>query len=38
VLKAIETGLVDSVQVVYNVFDQAPEDALFPRARRRARP
>ena len=28
-LKAIETGLVDSVQVVYNVFDQAPEDALF---------
>jgi len=30
VLKAIETGLVDSVQVVYNVFDQAPEDALFP--------
>jgi len=30
VLKAIETGLVDCVQVVYNVFDQAPEDALFP--------
>ena len=30
VLEAIETGLVDSVQVVYNVFDQAPEDALFP--------
>ena len=30
VLKAIATGLVDSVQVVYNVFDQNPEDALFP--------
>jgi aryl-alcohol dehydrogenase-like predicted oxidoreductase len=30
VLKAIETGLVDSVQVVYNIFDQAPEEALFP--------
>ncbi len=29
-LKALETGLVDSVQVVYNVFDQAPEDELFP--------
>jgi aryl-alcohol dehydrogenase-like predicted oxidoreductase len=30
VLRAIETGLVDAVQVVYNVFDQNPEDALFP--------
>jgi aryl-alcohol dehydrogenase-like predicted oxidoreductase len=29
-LKALETGLVDAVQVVYNVFDQAPEDELFP--------
>ena len=34
VLKALETGLVDSVQVVYNVFDQAPEDALFPACQR----
>ena len=25
-----KTGLVDSVQVVYNIFDQAPEDELFP--------
>jgi aryl-alcohol dehydrogenase-like predicted oxidoreductase len=25
---------VDSVQVVYNVFDQAPEDALFPACQR----
>ena len=25
---------MDSVQVVYNVFDQAPEDALFPACQR----
>jgi aryl-alcohol dehydrogenase-like predicted oxidoreductase len=30
VLRALETGLIDSVQVVYNVFDQAAEDELFP--------
>jgi aryl-alcohol dehydrogenase-like predicted oxidoreductase len=30
VLRALETGLIDSVQVVYNVFDQNPEDRLFP--------
>jgi aryl-alcohol dehydrogenase-like predicted oxidoreductase len=30
VLRALDTGLVDSVQVVYNIFDQAPEDTLFP--------
>jgi aryl-alcohol dehydrogenase-like predicted oxidoreductase len=30
VLRALETGLIDSVQVVYNVFDQAPQDQLFP--------
>src|SRR4029078_7798431 len=30
VLKALETGMIDSVQVVYNIFDQAPEDELFP--------
>ncbi|HXW55260.1 MAG TPA: aldo/keto reductase [Candidatus Cybelea sp.] len=29
-MRAIRTGLVDTVQVIYNVFDQAPEDALFP--------
>src|SRR5215831_7404030 len=29
-LKALRTGLVDVVQVIYNVFDQAPEDELFP--------
>jgi aryl-alcohol dehydrogenase-like predicted oxidoreductase len=30
VLRALETGLVDAVQVVYNLFDQNPEDRLFP--------
>jgi aryl-alcohol dehydrogenase-like predicted oxidoreductase len=33
VLKALGTGLVDSVQVVYNIFDQNPEDQLFPACR-----
>jgi aryl-alcohol dehydrogenase-like predicted oxidoreductase len=35
VLRALESGLVDSVQVVYNLFDQAPEDELFPACRER---
>ena len=26
----IETGLIDSVQVIYNAFDQTPEANLFP--------
>ena len=30
VLGALKTGLIDSVQVVYNIFDQAPEDELLP--------
>ncbi len=34
VLRTLETGLVDAVQVIYNVFDQAPEDELFPACRR----
>ena len=42
VLEAVATGLIDAVQVIYNIFDQAPEDELFPalpRAeRRRHRP
>lgn len=32
-LKALRTGLVDAVQVIYNIFDQAPEDELFPACR-----
>jgi aryl-alcohol dehydrogenase-like predicted oxidoreductase len=34
-IKAIETGLVDVVQVIYNIFDQAPEDKLFPLCRKK---
>jgi aryl-alcohol dehydrogenase-like predicted oxidoreductase len=29
-IRLIETGVVDTVQVIYNIFDQAPEDKLFP--------
>jgi aryl-alcohol dehydrogenase-like predicted oxidoreductase len=29
-IRAIRTGLVDTVQVIYNIFDQSPEDQLFP--------
>jgi aryl-alcohol dehydrogenase-like predicted oxidoreductase len=29
-IKALHSGLVDVVQVIYNIFDQAPEDELFP--------
>ena len=28
-VKAVRSGLVDAVQVIYNIFDQAPEDELF---------
>lgn len=30
VLPALETGLIDVVQVIYNIFDQSPEDRLLP--------
>ena len=33
VLRALDTGLIEAVQVVYNVFDQSPEDDLFPACR-----
>ena len=29
-LALIKTGLIDSVQVIYNIFDQSPEKELFP--------
>jgi aryl-alcohol dehydrogenase-like predicted oxidoreductase len=29
-IKAIRTGLIDAVQVIYSIFDQSPEDELFP--------
>ncbi|TFE22595.1 aldo/keto reductase [Cohnella luojiensis] len=28
-IKLIETGLVDTVQVIYNIFEQSPEDELL---------
>jgi len=34
-IKLIETGVVDTVQVIYNVFDQSPEDELLPLCRER---
>ena len=33
-VRAVESGLVDAVQVIYNVFEQAPEDELFPACRK----
>ena len=32
-LNTLRTGLIDAVQVIYNIFDQAPEDNLFPLCR-----
>ena len=29
-VRAVRTGQIDSVQVIYNIFDQNPEDELFP--------
>ena len=29
-VQAVNSGLIDAVQVIYNIFDQNPEDALFP--------
>lgn len=29
-VQAVRTGKIDSVQVIYNIFDQNPEDDLFP--------
>jgi len=29
-VRAVRSGKIDSVQVVYNIFDQNPEDELFP--------
>jgi aryl-alcohol dehydrogenase-like predicted oxidoreductase len=32
-LKTLRGGSIDTVQVIYNIFDQAPEDDLFPLCR-----
>jgi len=29
-IRLIETGAVDTVQVIHNIFEQAPEDRLYP--------
>lgn len=29
-IEAVRSGLIDAVQVVYNIFEQCPEDQLFP--------
>ena len=32
-LETVKTGLIDAVQVIYNIFDQSPEDNLLPLCR-----
>jgi len=32
-VKAVQSGLIDTVQVIYNIFDQNPQDELFPACR-----
>src|SRR2546421_7240521 len=32
-VRTARSGLIDSVQVIYNIFDQNPEDELFPACR-----
>ncbi len=32
-VKAVASGLIDAVQVIYNIFDQNPRDELFPACR-----
>jgi len=32
-IELIRTGLIDTVQVIYNIFDQSPEAELFPLAK-----
>ncbi len=34
VVKLIETGVLDTVQVIYNIFEQNPEEKLFPACER----
>jgi aryl-alcohol dehydrogenase-like predicted oxidoreductase len=33
-IRAVESGLINSVQVIYNIFDQNPKDELFPVCRK----
>jgi aryl-alcohol dehydrogenase-like predicted oxidoreductase len=34
-LELIETGLIDTIQVIYNIFDQTPQRRLFPLCKER---
>jgi len=34
-MKALRSEMIDAVQVIYNIFDQSPEDELFPLCRER---
>jgi aryl-alcohol dehydrogenase-like predicted oxidoreductase len=33
-IELVQSGLIDTVQVIYNVFDQSPEKNLFPMAQK----
>jgi aryl-alcohol dehydrogenase-like predicted oxidoreductase len=33
VVETLRTGLIDAVQVIFNIFDQSPQDELFPLCR-----
>jgi aryl-alcohol dehydrogenase-like predicted oxidoreductase len=35
-IATLRTGLIDTVQVIYNIFDQAPEDELFALCKERS--
>lgn len=32
-IKAVKSGFIDTVQVIFNIFDQSPKDELFPACR-----
>ena len=36
-VQTVRSGLIDAVQVIYNIFDQNPEDELFPACREHGR-
>jgi aryl-alcohol dehydrogenase-like predicted oxidoreductase len=36
VIETLRTGLIDAVQVIFNIFDQSPQDELFPVCRERS--
>lgn len=33
-VRTVESGIIDAVQVIYNIFDQNPKDELFPACRK----